>query len=384
MRKKLNILKAKEKGRIYTLVIHNSIRLAVIVLILAAVFGGVGWILMPQKVEPAGIKKLIRRVNSAENDDYSSINTVKLLGRNGYFEITDNKANVLFTSDSQHKNTYNKDILQYLPLVDTDVVYDLLPLENGEKQGSLLVRHTEDQLTGIAMLDENGKIMYSNLNLKNSQISSETMDYLFYKVDSSNLFIQKYEFLNSKGERRYLLIHSNSDSAGMGPAPARRTASSPRRRRHAGSRRGKARRLVRAGHSRHWRLRRLPWRRPQREPRPLLSGEDRPNGKNTGTDRARALNRELRTKPPAGTESVSLRLLGAGRMPAPESGTRLPARITSQEKTQEAGKFFCRLLIPVRQEPDTFVPGTQKTAFLERRTGEPDVKLKVRAHPAPF
>lgn len=215
MRKKLNILKAKEKGSIYTLVIHNFIRLAVIVLILAAVFGGVGWILMPQKVEPAGIKKLIRRVNSAENDDYSSINTVKLLGRNGYFEITDNKAKVLFTSDSQHKNTYNKDILQYLPLVDTDVVYDLLPLENGEKQGSLLVRHTEDQLTGIAMLDENGKIMYSNLNLKNSQISSETMDYLFYKVDSSNLFIQKYEFLNSKGERRYLLIHSNSDSAGI-------------------------------------------------------------------------------------------------------------------------------------------------------------------------
>lgn len=163
-----------------------------------------------------------------------------------------------------------------------------------------------------------------------------------------------------------------------------RTASSPRSRRHAGSRRGKARRLVRAGHSRHWRLRRLPWRRPQREPRPLLSGEDRPNGEKTGTDRARALSRELRTEPPAGTESVSLRLHGAGRMPAPESGTRLPARITSQEKTQEAGKFFCRLLIPVRQEPDTFVPGAQKTAFLERRAGEPDVKLKVRAHPAPF
>ena len=214
MRKKINLFIAREKGSIYTLVLHNSIRLAGIVLILAAIFWGVGWIFMPQKVEPAGIKKLIRRVDSLENDDYSSINVGNTLGRSGYFEITDNKATVLYTSDSRHRNTYNRDILQYLPVVDTDVVYDLLPLENGEQKGSLLIRYNDDQLTGIAMLDENGRIIYSDLDLKNSQISSETMNYLFYKADSNNLFIQKYEFTNAKGEQRYLLIHSISDSAG--------------------------------------------------------------------------------------------------------------------------------------------------------------------------
>jgi signal transduction histidine kinase len=210
MLKKIKKFKSGEKKSIYTLVVHNSIWLAGIVLILAALFFVIAWILMPEKVEPTGIRKLINQVSRLTDDDYESITVGKSLGKDGYFEITDSRAEVLYTSDPRHRNTYNTDLLQYLPVVDVDVVYYLMPLENGNQDYSLLIRKKDDEATGIAILDDKGKIVYSNLDLKNSQISSDTMNYLYYQADRSNLFIQKYAFKSAGGEKRYLLIHSNS------------------------------------------------------------------------------------------------------------------------------------------------------------------------------
>lgn len=212
---KLRRLKAKGNSSIYSIILHYSIVLVIAVLILAVVLAVCTFFLMPEKVEPAGIRRLIRQVNNVSGDDYSSINTGRSLGKDGYFEITDSRARVIYTSDSDRKNTYNKDILQYLPMADANVVYDMIRLEQKENDGFLLVRHNNDEVTGIAVVNGKGRILFSNMKLKNSSISSETMNYLFYQVDSSNLFIQKYEFTNSAGSKRFLLIHSNSYENGF-------------------------------------------------------------------------------------------------------------------------------------------------------------------------
>ena len=204
-----------EKKSIYTLVIRNSVWMAGLVLILAVLFVLIAWLVMPEKVEPSGIRKLIRQVDGMTDNDYASINVGKSLGKAGYFEITDSSAEVLYTSDLAHSNRYNKDLLQYLPVVDADVVYDLMPLENGKNDFSILVRHSGEAVTGITVLDYKGNILSSNIDLKSSQISSGTMNYLYYQMDGSSLFIQKYPFKNAEGEKRYLLIHSNSSITDM-------------------------------------------------------------------------------------------------------------------------------------------------------------------------
>jgi len=211
--------KSRNHNSFYTFIVRNFIGLAGIVLILAAFFYFLSTQIHPVLVTPAGIQKLIRQVDALKNDDYSSLKAGRSLGKKGYFEVTEADAKVLYSSQSGDKNVYKSDILQYLPEVDTDALYNIVPMQNGDEKGWLLIRYDSqegsegDSLSGVAVLDENRKFLYSNLDLKSSHLSEDSLNYLYFNEDESGNLIQKYTFKSSDGEPRYLLIHSSADFA---------------------------------------------------------------------------------------------------------------------------------------------------------------------------
>ncbi|MGN0362280.1 MAG: ATP-binding protein [Bilifractor sp.] len=211
--------KKRNHNSFYSFIVRNFVGLAGIVLILAAFFYFLSTQIQPVIATSAGIRKLIGQVDALKNDDYQSLKAGRTLGKNGYFEITDADAKVLYSSRSGEKNTYNSDILQYIPDVDTEAVYSIFPMQNGSEKGWLLVRYNsqngdeEDSLSGVAVLDENRKFLYSNLDLKSGQLSEDSLNYVYFNEDESGNLIQKYTFKSSSGDPRYLLIHSRAGFA---------------------------------------------------------------------------------------------------------------------------------------------------------------------------
>ncbi len=214
---------SKDKGSIYNLITRSYVLLAGIVLILAAAFFTAAFYLVPQYNQFPKIEKLLDHEKELTQEHYSSISADKYLGDNGYFEITDEQADVLYCSNPQKDNVYAKDLLQYLPSVDADAIYFISSMKNEDQPGWLLLRYAgdEDKLTGMAMLDENRKFIYSNMDLKNSQLSETTLEYLYFNEEEDETFIQQYKFQTASGETRFMLIHSDSDAKAAAKAQRR-------------------------------------------------------------------------------------------------------------------------------------------------------------------
>lgn len=209
----------RDKGSIYNLIIRSFAVLAVTVLLLAAVFF-LGTVRILDNIHKMpDIEKLISQTEALSSEAYSTIRADRLLGTEGYFEILDSGAEILYCSDRNKKNEYVDDIFQYIPAVDASSVYQVVPMDKGEESGWLLLRYDvdrDDQLTGTAVMDSDGRFIYSNIDLKSDQISEDTLEFLFFNAAEEDTFIQQYRFTTVNGDVRHMFIHSTFDTKTVG------------------------------------------------------------------------------------------------------------------------------------------------------------------------
>ncbi|WP_026497317.1 HAMP domain-containing sensor histidine kinase [Butyrivibrio sp. WCD3002] len=215
----------REKGSIYSLVSKYYVLFAIAILLLAY---GVNYITQKAiyDVDFLNSSKIITsQMTDLENERYYKLNLEKVIGKDGYFEVLDNKANVIFISKSGIANEYRMDELSFIPPVSgssyyyvetiykDDVVngyilhkYNFVKNGEGKKDG------TSYGITDIAILDKDRNIIYSNYDEERSHLSENELAYAMENI-ADGTYLQRFSFVTTGGEERVMLLHTSYTSS---------------------------------------------------------------------------------------------------------------------------------------------------------------------------
>lgn len=208
----------KRTGSLYARIIRDFV-----FLLLAVVLAGLicivtaDWI--AQKTVIPDVDKLLDQSNYYETEQYQRIRIGNALGKEGYFEVTDQYGNVLYSSDPKTDNHYDTADFEYIPDVDDDAVFSIEKTLTGNGTNEYLIRKWQvpdddsGQVTeiGLTVLNGRGKVVYSNMDADGKKISRHTVNLLMSNAgDGASMFLQKMQFETENGDTRYLLIHTES------------------------------------------------------------------------------------------------------------------------------------------------------------------------------
>lgn len=208
----------KRTGSLYARIIRDFV-----FLLLAVVLAGLicivtaDWI--AQKTVIPDVDKLLDQSNYYETEQYQRIRIGNALGKEGYFEVTDQYGNVLYSSDPKTDNHYDTADFEYIPDVDDDAVFSIEKTLTGNGTNEYLIRKWQvpdddsGQVTeiGLTVLNGRGKVVYSNMDADGKKISRHTVNLLMSNAgDGASMFLQKMHFETENGDTRYLLIHTES------------------------------------------------------------------------------------------------------------------------------------------------------------------------------
>lgn len=208
----------KRTGSLYARIIRDFV-----FLLLAVVLAGLicivtaDWI--AQKTVIPDVDKLLDQSNYYETEQYQRIRIGNALGKEGYFEVTDQYGNVLYSSDPKTDNHYDTADFEYIPDVDDDAVFSIEKTLTGNGTNEYLIRKWQEpdddsgQVTeiGLTVLNGRGKVVYSNMDADGKKISRHTVNLLMSNAgDGASMFLQKMQFETENGDTRYLLIHTES------------------------------------------------------------------------------------------------------------------------------------------------------------------------------
>ncbi len=210
----------REKGSLYSLVTKYYIFFAAVVLILTfLVITVTNNVLDNVSYEPnAG--GIIDQMSLLENEKYDKIRLESYVGKDGYIEVLDEAANVIYKSKASVDNVYNAEELEYIPKLSGNTYYSLdVITKNGGSSGYVLSKYSyvnelgEDDsgiyfgLVEVTILDENRNVVYSS-NDSEDQLTEQELSYIT-GGDDENIYMQLYDFYNKSGDKRYLIIHAD-------------------------------------------------------------------------------------------------------------------------------------------------------------------------------
>ena len=210
----------REKGSIYSLVSKYYVLFAIAVLLLAY---GVKYFTQKAMYDVdffSSSEVITDQMTDLENERYYRLNLEKVIGKDGYFEILDNKANVIFISKSGVSNVYNMDELSFIPPVSgssyyyvgkiyKDNVVDgyILQKYNYVKDGDGSRNGVFYGATETAILDKDRNIIYSNYDEERSYLSENELAYAMENT-ADGTYLQRFSFVTADGEERVMLLHS--------------------------------------------------------------------------------------------------------------------------------------------------------------------------------
>lgn len=208
----MKIYKRKEK-RLYTLLIKNYIifTLALVFLMLIIYFLQMAVersiIQQPKVNKPIGEKELL------EAGEYEKLNLKKLLGTAGYFEILNEDGEQIYTDHSGSKENYTENEIRCIPEYNSAKLFlkKTYVTEEGKEQTLVTVSSYEqdtgfEEEIGYFLLDEELKVMKSNLSLDTVQFTERELSFLTFASDNGYQ-VCKYSFVDENGEAKLLLMH---------------------------------------------------------------------------------------------------------------------------------------------------------------------------------
>lgn len=164
--------------------------------------------------------KVVEQTTLLQAEKYSQIKSKKLLGNAGYIEVLDENAKVIYTDEPDKVNTYTTEDLKYIPEVTPEKGYfiDHVKGEDGKTETiitqysyNIEANDTNSSVTGYAILDENKKILLTNINFGTNSLTEREIEYL-YGDAPDDTYLQQYTFTTNQGETRHLLIHTTNSS----------------------------------------------------------------------------------------------------------------------------------------------------------------------------
>lgn len=204
--------KRKEKS-LYVLLIKNYIifTLALAILILGIYF-------LERKVEesiiqPPKVSKPIGGQELLKAGEYEKLNLKKLFGAAGYFEILNENGEQIYTDYDGQSEHYTEAEIFYIPEYNTTKLFlkKIYTTEDGKTQ-TLITESSYERDTGYQeeigymVLDEELKVIQSNLSLDIVQFTERELSFLTRQSDNGYQ-VYKYSFEDAGGEPRILLMH---------------------------------------------------------------------------------------------------------------------------------------------------------------------------------
>lgn len=206
-------------GSIYSLIIGNYLIVAVIGIIMWLLLINFAQYLRAKAVEQPDIKEFLDSVVAVKNDDYRNLDVKKYMGENGYIEVLDGDANIIYCSDTNKNNSYTKRAVRFIPDVDIGSYYYVEKIYTESGQTEYMVSRFKfsdsgdyvNVLSGVAILDSSRKVIYSDMDLGNEQFTASEIAILS-GLDDDLVYSQKYVINQSNGSKRYLIMHVDSYS----------------------------------------------------------------------------------------------------------------------------------------------------------------------------
>ncbi|XME04152.1 sensor histidine kinase [Lachnospiraceae bacterium C1.1] len=207
------------KGSVYSLIIINYLIVAVIAIVIWLVIIHFSSFLRGKALEQPDIKEFLDQAVAVKDDDYSDLDIEKYLGKNGYIEVLDGEANIIYSSDSSKENKYTKRAVKFIPDVDIRSFYYIEKIYTEGGHSEYLVskfKIVEDEdvysiLSGVAVLDGNRKVIYSNMDMGSSQFTQAEIN-VITGLEDDMTYAEKYVINLNDGSWRYLIMHLDSFS----------------------------------------------------------------------------------------------------------------------------------------------------------------------------
>ena len=101
-------IKNNVKGTVYSLIIKNYIIMAIAAVVIWIIAIHFSQYLKNKAVEQPELSEFLDKIVAVKNDDYGSVDIKKYMGANGYIEVLDGEANMIYCSDNEKNNNYTK------------------------------------------------------------------------------------------------------------------------------------------------------------------------------------------------------------------------------------------------------------------------------------
>ncbi len=210
----------REKGSLYSLVTRYYIFFALIVLILTFLVITITNKVIDDMSYLPNPGKIMDQMTLIENEKYDRIRLENYVGENGYIEVLNDKAEIIYTSKPSADNAYNPDELEYIPKLSGNSYYTLDVIRRDNKSAGYVLSkfsYVKDSslddngvtfgLVEVSVLDENRNVVYSS-NVSGDKITEKELSYIT-GGDDDNAYMELYDFFTKSGEKRYLIIHAD-------------------------------------------------------------------------------------------------------------------------------------------------------------------------------
>lgn len=209
--------KARKPGSLYSFMIRGLVFLVAVMVLLGLLLVFFSVHITDYILNGIGTGSFMKQLPLLKAEQYDEVAAQRYLGKNGYFEVLDDEAHVIYCSRKDKKNTYSVDSLQYLTDYQKGVRYIIESLETGGKANGYVLSCYKNNgsdwiLQGIAVIDSQRYIVYTNLELSGSRVSKKTINRLFTSSldESGRMVLEKTTYTDNDGNTRYLLIHAES------------------------------------------------------------------------------------------------------------------------------------------------------------------------------
>lgn len=161
------------------------------------------------------IDYIISQKKRLSEEKYDAINVGGGYKFSGYFEILDENADVLYTSNPDKNNAYNLQTLEFLP-DSADESYVSVERTPGSSICDIMISlysydessDEHEHLEGVFLVKGDGEVVFNSQGSDISYISPDTIKIL--EKSSENMSIQKHAFTTASGEHRYLIYHTGN------------------------------------------------------------------------------------------------------------------------------------------------------------------------------
>lgn len=204
----------KNKGSFVSFLIKYYIgfTLAIAILILTAFYSYLmieeGLLRIPK------VDRLIRQIDLLKKEDYEAINAPKLLGKKGYFEVLNDRNEVVYSSSGHYGNSYTLGELSYIQDYYSPGYYysQKGTTSSGEQRYFITeLNYSEKENiykeTSFALLNENFEVIECTGMWPYHTMTKREYEYLT-KSGPENYDVQKHIYTNNQNRQNTLIIHT--------------------------------------------------------------------------------------------------------------------------------------------------------------------------------